>query len=91
MVCIWEEKEATKWSKKAAIKIAANSGNKKIPVNDVKFAPHNFGLKIATPSGDGSTRIHEAPDIFDLTKWDLLVGWPMSMIACTIIRIQSVL
>eukprot|EP01035_Chromulina_nebulosa_P034084 gene34084-45694_t len=72
MVCIWEEKEATKWSKKAAIKIAANSGNKKIPVNDVKFAPHNFGLKIATASGDGFIRIHEAPDVFDLTKWDLL-------------------
>ena len=30
MVYIWEEKEATKWNKKAAIKIAAHSGNKVI-------------------------------------------------------------
>ena len=29
MAFIWEEREAKKWSKKAAIKIAAHSGNKK--------------------------------------------------------------
>lgn len=82
-MCIWEEKEATKWSKKATIKIAPNSESKKVPVHDVKFAPHSFGLKIATASGDGFIRIHEASDVSDLTKWDLLVLY----IACMFVLV----
>ena len=82
-MCIWEEKEATKWNKKTTIKIAPNSGSKKVPVHDVKFAPHSFGLKIATASGDGFIRIYEASDVSDLTKWDLLVLY----IACMFVLV----
>jgi hypothetical protein len=43
-------------------------------VSDVKFVPPNFGLNIVTASSDGSIRIHEAPDVFDRLKLDLLVS-----------------
>lgn len=43
-------------------------------VNDVKFAPRNFGLKLATASADGFVRIYEANDVFSLGYWPLQVG-----------------
>lgn len=42
-------------------------------INDVKFAPRVFGLKLATASADGSVRIYEASDPFSLTYWPLQV------------------
>jgi WD40 repeat protein len=51
-------------------------------VNDVKFAPRNFGLKIATASADGFVRIYEASDVFSLTYWPMQVSnllFPLSL------------
>lgn len=40
-------------------------------VTDVKFAPKNQGLLLATCSTDGMIRIYEAPDIMNLSQWSL--------------------
>lgn len=40
-------------------------------VTDVKFAPKNQGLLLATSSADGLIRIYEAPDIMNLSQWTL--------------------
>lgn len=40
-------------------------------VTDVKFAPKNQGLLLATSSVDGTIRIYEAPDIMNLSQWTL--------------------
>jgi nucleoporin SEH1 len=40
-------------------------------VTDVKFAPKNQGLVLATSSADGVIRIYEAPDIMNLSQWTL--------------------
>ena len=75
-VCIFEEHESSKWRHKATIKV----GSKKVAVNDVKFGPLSFGLKIATASADGYLRVFVARDVFDLTQWDLLVVISISFI-----------
>jgi len=73
---IWEEQvgitrshneSRDRWLMKAQL-----SDSKKA-VNDVKFAPRHMGLKVASASGDGLVRIYEAPDVFSLNYWQLLV------------------
>mmetsp|Transcript_24116 Transcript_24116/g.33064 ORF Transcript_24116/g.33064 Transcript_24116/m.33064 type:complete len:335 (-) Transcript_24116:88-1092(-) len=68
-VCIWEEQELSKWTKKVTL-----SSSKYVPVRDVKFAPRNMGLQIATASADGYLRIYEAGDMFELSSmWNTVV------------------
>jgi WD40 repeat protein len=57
-----------RWLKKSQL------SESKRAVNDVKFAPRNFGLKIATASADGFVRIYEASDVFSLGYWPLQVS-----------------
>ncbi|XP_042885792.1 nucleoporin SEH1-like [Penaeus japonicus] len=40
-------------------------------VMDVKFAPKQQGLQLATCSADGVVRIYEAPDVMNLNQWSL--------------------
>ena len=40
-------------------------------VSDVQFAPHSHSVRIASCGGDGFVRIHEAPDVLDLSSWEL--------------------
>uniref|UniRef100_A0A0N5ATL6 WD_REPEATS_REGION domain-containing protein n=1 Tax=Syphacia muris TaxID=451379 RepID=A0A0N5ATL6_9BILA len=40
-------------------------------VTDIKFAPRHFGLMIATCSAQGILRTYEAPDIMNLSQWNL--------------------
>jgi len=40
-------------------------------VTDVKFAPRNMGLMLATCSADGIVRIYEATDVMNLSEWSL--------------------
>lgn len=56
-----------RWIKKSQM------NESKRAVNDVKFAPRNFGLKLATASADGYVRIYEANDVFSLGYWPLQV------------------
>jgi len=37
---------------------------------DVQFAPHHAGLRVASCGVDGMVRIHEAPDVLDLSSWE---------------------
>lgn len=68
-VCIWEESEDSEgkslWRKRAELVDSRNS------VQDVEFAPHQLGLKLATCSEDGYIRIYEALDVTDLTGWSM--------------------
>jgi len=41
-------------------------------VQDIKFAPRNQGLKLATASQDGVVRIYEAIDITNLAHWSVV-------------------
>ncbi|XP_066142823.1 nucleoporin SEH1 [Euwallacea fornicatus] len=40
-------------------------------VTDVKFAPKQQGLQLATCSAEGIIRIYEAPDVMNLSQWTL--------------------
>ncbi|KAL1419884.1 hypothetical protein MTO96_004639 [Rhipicephalus appendiculatus] len=40
-------------------------------VTDVKFAPKQLGLQLATCSADGMVRVYEAPDVMNLSQWSL--------------------
>jgi nucleoporin SEH1 len=40
---------------------------------DIAFAPHYMGLKLATISVDGVLRIYEAMDVINLAHWTLMV------------------
>lgn len=74
-VCLWEEQESTtsadstqdRWKK---IKLASH----KRSVNDVKFCHRSLGLKLASVCADGFLRIYEALDIFDVSKWEMMVS-----------------
>lgn len=51
------------------------STSKYVPVRDVKFAPRNMGLQLATASADGYLRIYEAGDMFELScMWNIVVS-----------------
>jgi nucleoporin SEH1 len=52
------------WSKVAEITDARDS------VVDVQFAPHHTGVRIASCGADGFVRIHQAPDVLDLSNWE---------------------
>lgn len=77
---VWEETISDKTPNAAA---AANSQpakrwvrrtnlvDSRTSVTDVKFAPKNQGLLLATCSTDGMIRIYEAPDIMNLSQWSL--------------------
>jgi len=73
-VCIWEEEVSDskekglrrEWVKRANLVDSRDS------VQDIKFAPRNHGLKIATCSTDGFVRIYEAMDITNLSHWSLM-------------------
>jgi WD40 repeat protein len=73
-ICLWEEQESTttadssqdRWKK---IKLASH----KRSINDVKFCHRSLGLKLASVCADGYLRIYEALDIFDVSKWDIMV------------------
>ena len=82
--CIWEEQEsiggeyilknrsggASKQSgQRWQVKTTLSESTK--PVHDVKFAPRHLGLKIATASADGYVRLYDAPDVFNLSMWQL--------------------
>ncbi len=38
-------------------------------IEDIKFSPKNFGLKLASCSCDGVVRIYEPDSIINLTSW----------------------
>lgn len=66
-VKIWEEREDSddpkdKWFARAHLLKLSKS------VNDIKFAPRNVGLKLATASSDGIIRIIEPKDLFNLAS-----------------------
>src|SRR5690606_20520141 len=69
-VSIWEEFEDKKgekiWQRKAVFT------DSKEPIQDVKFSPKQFGLKVAACSLDGLVRIYEAPDLSNLSEWNTL-------------------
>ncbi|XP_064394460.1 nucleoporin SEH1-like [Halichondria panicea] len=76
-VAIWEEQVTEKksplatssdthWVKRASLV------DSRTEVNDVKFAPRNLGLQLATCSTDGQLRIYEAPDVMNLSQWSLM-------------------
>ncbi|KAJ5067527.1 nucleoporin seh1 [Anaeramoeba ignava] len=71
-VCIWEEQDepiqdqkntVSYWAKKATI------SDGQMSIQDIKFAPSHFGLKLATADSSGMLRMYEAPDIMDLSRW----------------------
>ena len=76
-ICVWEEQQNVstargtdgreRWSRKVQLTDC------KKPVNDVKFAPKQLGLKIAAACADGVVRIYDASDIFSLNYWQLQV------------------
>ncbi len=57
-------------------------------IQDIQFAPHHFGLKIASISADGRLRIYEAMDFVDLSAWtlqdDILVSSLASVSSTTV-------
>ena len=82
-VCIWEEnadaeeaaldaamapaataKTHSAWFKAAELADARDS------IVDVQFAPPHMGVRLASCSADGLVRIHEAPDVLDLSSWE---------------------
>lgn len=65
--------ERGRWLKKSQL------SESKRAINDVKFAPRNVGLKLATASADGSVRIYEASDPFSLSYWPLQVNFIISL------------
>lgn len=72
---IWEETVTEKTSSalqpvKRWVK-RTNLVDARTSVTDVKFAPKNQGLLLATCSTDGMIRIYEAPDIMNLSQWSL--------------------
>lgn len=74
-VKIWEEQEAfnagscqTRWALKATLT------DGKRPINDVKFAHRSLGLRLAVASADGSLRIYDARNAFDVSSWTLEVS-----------------
>lgn len=68
-VCIWEEGEDDDgkpvWRKRSELVDSRDS------VQDLEFAPHQLGLKLATCSLDGYIRIYEAIDVTDLSCWSM--------------------
>ncbi|XP_065332480.1 nucleoporin SEH1 isoform X1 [Cloeon dipterum] len=46
-----------------------NMVDSRTSVTDVKFAPRQLGLQLATSSSDGVVRIYEAPDVMNLSTW----------------------
>ncbi|KAF6028054.1 SEH1L [Bugula neritina] len=65
-------------------------------VSDVKFAPKNLGMLLATCSNDGIVRIYEAPDVMNLTQWNILIeiGVKMSCSSiswCSAMRLQPII
>jgi len=74
---VWEELSSDGSSSKGG----ANSTNtwikrtslvdSRTSVTDVRFAPKHLGLQLATCSADGIVRIYEAPDIMNLSNWQL--------------------
>lgn len=61
------KKNGKRWSEKARLQ------DSRATVQDIKFAPHYLGLKLATISADGVLRIYEATDIINLAHWTLMV------------------
>lgn len=64
-VKIWAEEQGingTSYKEKCSLIEAREA------VEDVKFAPHHLGLKVATCGGDGHIRIYEAVDVVVLGK-----------------------
>jgi len=49
----------------------ANLVDSRTSVTDVKFAPKQLGLVLATCSADGIIRVYEAPDMMNLSQWTL--------------------
>lgn len=77
-VIIWEEQESVtgsdgaergRWQKKSQLTDSRKA------VNDVKFAPRQLGLMLATASADGMVRIYEANDVFSLGYWPLQASY----------------
>lgn len=54
-----------RWKKAAAL------GDARLAVNDIAFAPHHFGLRLAVGSGDGHVRVYDAPDPLKLAEWQI--------------------
>ncbi|XP_002411485.3 nucleoporin SEH1 [Ixodes scapularis] len=76
MATVWEELVAGKglnggergqshWIKRTSLVDSRTS------VTDVKFAPKQLGLQLATCSADGMVRVYEAPDVMNLSQWSL--------------------
>lgn len=71
-VKIWEELEheprnsSRRWKEKISLSEARGV------VQDIEFAPHHLGLKIATVASDGIVRVYEAIEVYDLSSWTLM-------------------
>ncbi|KAG4066899.1 hypothetical protein HA402_009001 [Bradysia odoriphaga] len=74
-VSIWEETVSEKTTPTMApVKRWVRRSNlvdSRTSVTDCKFAPKNQGLMLATCSEDGVIRIYEAPDVMNLSQWQL--------------------
>jgi nucleoporin SEH1 len=68
---VWEEQEqeqtlgSRRWIERAKL------GQSKSMVQDVQFAPHYLGLKIASISADGMMMIYDAADPMKVSSWNL--------------------
>ena len=79
-VCIWEETADAEETavhaadgtptRMAAWRGVAEIADARDSVVDVQFAPHHAGLRVASCGVDGMVRIHEAPDVLDLSSWE---------------------
>ena len=79
-IMIWEEttdaEEAVTPMDGAAARVAAwpkvaEIADARDSVVDVQFAPHHMGVRLASCGADGFVRVHEAPDVLDLSSWEL--------------------
>lgn len=77
-ICIWEEhadaEDLTQqigtgpggWRLQAELLEARDT------LHDITLAPKHLGLRLASCGADRFVRVHEAPDVVDLSKWSLL-------------------
>ncbi|KAL1504465.1 hypothetical protein AB1Y20_010870 [Prymnesium parvum] len=73
-VCIWEEVADAEDSAAAgrAWKLQHEIQDARDSVVDIDFAPRHCGLRLVSCGEDRMVRVHEAPDVVDLSSWTLV-------------------
>eukprot|EP00916_Digyalum_oweni_P010276 GHVL01017220.1.p1 GENE.GHVL01017220.1~~GHVL01017220.1.p1 ORF type:complete len:211 (-),score=30.48 GHVL01017220.1:496-1128(-) len=64
-ICVWSCVGKEIWKRRASL------GDSLGAVSDVKFAPKQFGLRLAACGEDGSVRVYEATNILTLGSWEI--------------------